>query len=70
MNIPERLWPAADRIQHEPVHFSLLFSERRVVLAVGDLLVLNLALLASLTLRAGHGAARAVAVRRWLPGAW
>ena len=51
MNIPERLWAYSDRIQHEPFHFSLFFSERRVVLAVGDLLVLNLALAASLMLR-------------------
>ncbi|MFN8468103.1 MAG: sugar transferase [Caldilineaceae bacterium] len=51
MNFPERLWPAANHVQHEPVHFSLRFTERPVVLALGDLLVLNLALLASLTLR-------------------
>jgi exopolysaccharide biosynthesis polyprenyl glycosylphosphotransferase len=52
MEIPERLWPASSRAHStQPQRFCLHFSERRVLLAVGDLIVLNVALLVSLYLR-------------------
>jgi exopolysaccharide biosynthesis polyprenyl glycosylphosphotransferase len=51
MNIPDRLLPALDRVRGAPFHFSLHFSERRMLLAAGDLIVVNLALLVWVILR-------------------
>ena len=51
MNIPHWNLLPLTRAHNEPFHFFLRFSERRVVLAFGDLLALNLSLLVSLTVR-------------------
>lgn len=51
MNIPNPFWQAQAGARREPRHLSLRLSERRVLLVVCDLLVLNLALLLSLALR-------------------